>query len=79
MNTPEGNTITNGGTYHFPATGHDPDDPPSHGLSGRPRNGKKRSFRAGTFNKTLGIIGIGKIGSIVADRAKGLRMNVIAF
>ncbi|MGE0232728.1 MAG: phosphoglycerate dehydrogenase [Flavobacteriaceae bacterium] len=29
--------------------------------------------------KTLGIIGCGNIGSIVADRAQGLRMKVIAF
>ena len=29
--------------------------------------------------KTLGILGLGNIGRIVADRAKGLRMNVIAF
>jgi len=29
--------------------------------------------------KTLGLIGAGNIGSIVADRAKGLKMNVIAF
>ncbi|HEY2530977.1 MAG TPA: phosphoglycerate dehydrogenase [Xanthobacteraceae bacterium] len=31
------------------------------------------------FNKTLGIIGCGNIGSIVADRAIGLKMKVIAF
>ena len=31
------------------------------------------------FNKTLGIIGCGNIGSIVADRARGLKMKVIAF
>ena len=30
-------------------------------------------------NKTLGIVGCGNIGSIVADRALGLRMKVIAF
>jgi D-3-phosphoglycerate dehydrogenase len=30
-------------------------------------------------DKTLGIIGIGNVGSIVADRARGLRMKVIAF
>ena len=30
-------------------------------------------------SKTLGIIGCGNIGSIVADRARGLRMRVIAF
>ncbi|HXX04658.1 MAG TPA: phosphoglycerate dehydrogenase [Xanthobacteraceae bacterium] len=31
------------------------------------------------FGKTLGIIGCGNIGSIVADRALGLRMKVIAY
>src|SRR5690606_21023944 len=29
-------------------------------------------------NKTLGIIGLGRVGSVVADRAIGLKMNVIA-
>ncbi|RJP17446.1 MAG: phosphoglycerate dehydrogenase [Candidatus Abyssobacteria bacterium SURF_5] len=31
------------------------------------------------FNKTLGIIGVGTIGSIVAERASGLKMKVIAY
>src|SRR5246127_5652221 len=31
------------------------------------------------FNKTLGIIGLGNIGRIVADRAIGLKMKVIGF
>jgi len=31
------------------------------------------------FGKTLGVIGCGNIGSIVADRATGLRMKVVAF
>src|SRR5205814_194081 len=31
------------------------------------------------FSKTLGVIGCGNIGSIVADRAVGLRMKVIAY
>ncbi|MBI5114857.1 phosphoglycerate dehydrogenase [Candidatus Poribacteria bacterium] len=31
------------------------------------------------FNKTLGIIGIGNIGGIVAERAAGLKMRVIAY
>jgi D-3-phosphoglycerate dehydrogenase len=31
------------------------------------------------FNKTLGIIGLGNIGRIVADRALGLKMKVIGF
>ncbi len=30
------------------------------------------------YSKTLGIIGIGNIGSLVAERAQGLKMNVIA-
>lgn len=29
------------------------------------------------FDKTLGVIGFGKVGSIVADRARGLKMRVI--
>lgn len=31
------------------------------------------------YNKILGIIGFGKIGSIVADRARGLKMQVIIY
>src|SRR5207344_1460901 len=31
------------------------------------------------FGKTLGVIGCGNIGSIVADRALGLKMKVVAF
>ena len=29
--------------------------------------------------KTLGVVGLGRIGRLVAERAKGLRMNVIAY
>ncbi len=38
---------------------------------------KKKLQGREIFNKTLGIIGYGKIGSIVADLASGLKMNVI--
>ncbi|MDM8537743.1 phosphoglycerate dehydrogenase [Desulfobacterales bacterium HSG17] len=38
---------------------------------------KKKLQGREIFNKTLGVIGFGKIGSIVADRARGLKMNVI--
>src|SRR6478672_9791783 len=31
------------------------------------------------FGKTLGVIGCGNIGSIVADRALGMKMKVVAF
>jgi D-3-phosphoglycerate dehydrogenase len=40
---------------------------------------KKKLQGREVFNKTLGIIGFGKIGSIVADRAKGLRMKVVVY
>ena len=40
---------------------------------------KKKFMGREVTGKTLGIVGIGRIGSIVADRAKGLHMNVIAF
>ena len=40
---------------------------------------KNRFLGVELLNKTLGVIGCGNIGSIVADRAIGLRMRVIAF
>ena len=40
---------------------------------------KKKLQGREIFNKVLGVIGFGKIGSIVADRARGLKMNVIIF
>ena len=38
---------------------------------------KKKLQGREVFNKVLGVIGFGKIGSIVADRARGLKMQVI--
>jgi D-3-phosphoglycerate dehydrogenase len=40
---------------------------------------KKKLQGREVFNKTLGVIGFGKIGSIVADLAKGLRMRVVVY
>ena len=40
---------------------------------------KSAFMGAEVFGKTLGIIGCGNIGAIVADRAIGLKMRVIAF
>ncbi len=40
---------------------------------------KSKFMGVEVFNKTLGLIGCGNIGSIVAERAQGLRMKVIAF
>ncbi|MEM7569599.1 MAG: phosphoglycerate dehydrogenase [Pseudomonadota bacterium] len=40
---------------------------------------KSRFMGVELFNKTLGLIGCGNIGSIVATRAQGLQMKVIAY
>ncbi|WP_431268156.1 phosphoglycerate dehydrogenase [Dankookia sp. P2] len=40
---------------------------------------KNRFMGVELFGKTLGLIGCGNIGSIVADRAVGLHMKVVAF
>jgi D-3-phosphoglycerate dehydrogenase len=40
---------------------------------------KKKFMGVELFNKTLGVIGCGNIGAIVASRALGLKMHVIAY
>ncbi|NOY69812.1 MAG: phosphoglycerate dehydrogenase [Deltaproteobacteria bacterium] len=40
---------------------------------------KKKLQGREIMNKTLGLIGFGKIGSVVADRARGLKMRVIIY
>ncbi|HEY1706997.1 MAG TPA: phosphoglycerate dehydrogenase [Rhizomicrobium sp.] len=40
---------------------------------------KNRFMGVELYGKTLGLIGAGNIGSIVADRARGLKMKVIAY
>ncbi|MCV2867415.1 phosphoglycerate dehydrogenase [Defluviimonas sp. WL0002] len=40
---------------------------------------KNRFMGVELFNKTLGVIGAGNIGSIVCDRALGLHMKVVAY
>ncbi|HZC16256.1 MAG TPA: NAD(P)-dependent oxidoreductase, partial [Caulobacteraceae bacterium] len=40
---------------------------------------KNRFMGVELFAKTLGLIGAGNIGSIVADRANGLKMKVVAY
>jgi len=79
MNTPFGNAITTAEhaiAMLFAAARQIPS------ASARTQNGEwpKSDFK-GTelFNKTLGLIGCGNIGSLVAERALGLKMKVIAF
>ena len=79
MNTPEGNTITTAEhtiSMMLALARRIPQ------ASASVKSGKwERKGFMGTevFNKALGIIGMGRIGGIVADRAHGLRMNVISY
>jgi D-3-phosphoglycerate dehydrogenase len=40
---------------------------------------KKKFMGVELYNKTMGLIGIGVIGTVVADRARGLKMKVIGY
>ncbi len=40
---------------------------------------KKKFMGVELYNKVLGLVGIGVIGTIVADRARGLKMKVIGY
>jgi D-3-phosphoglycerate dehydrogenase len=40
---------------------------------------KKKFMGVELYNKTLGLVGIGVIGTIVADRARGLKMKAIGY
>lgn len=79
MNTPEGNTITTAEhtiALMMALSRNIPQATSS--LKGGKWEKKKLQGRE-LYNKTLGLIGAGKIGRIVADRAKGMKMKVIVF
>ena len=79
MNTPTGNTITTGEHAIALMLALARKIPQA---TASMKSGKwvKNKFMGTEFcNKTLGIIGIGRVGTIVADRALGLKMNVIAY
>ncbi|UCG13092.1 MAG: phosphoglycerate dehydrogenase [Deltaproteobacteria bacterium] len=40
---------------------------------------KKKFVGTELYNQTLGIIGVGRIGSIMANRAQGMKMRVLAY
>ena len=54
--------------------------PQAHACAHRRHAGSARSSRASScIDKTLGILGFGRIGQLVAQRAQGFGMRVIAF
>src|SRR4030042_718680 len=79
MNTPEGNTITTA-EHTISLLLSLARRIPQATASLKDQKWEKKKFQGKEiFNKTLGIIGLVKIGSIVADRAKGLKMQVITY
>ena len=79
MNTPGGNTITTG-EHALSLMMALARNIPQAAQSMREGKWEKKKFQ-GTelFNKTLGIIGMGRIGTVVAERALGLKMRVLAY
>src|SRR4030042_295036 len=79
MNTPGGNTITTG-EHALSLMMALARNIPQAAQSMRDGKWEKKKFQ-GTelFNKTLGVIGLGRIGSVVAERGAGLRMRVLGY
>ncbi len=79
MNTPEGNVITTA-EHTIAMLLAVSRNIPQASASLKAGKWEKKRFRGKeVFNKVLGIIGVGRIGRIVADRAKALRMHVIGY
>jgi D-3-phosphoglycerate dehydrogenase len=79
MNTPGGNTVTTA-EHTLSMMMALARNIPQADASMKEAKWEKKKFQ-GTeiFNKTLGVIGLGKIGSVVSDRAIGLGMKIIAY
>jgi D-3-phosphoglycerate dehydrogenase len=79
MNTPEGNTITTA-EHTMAMMMAISRNIPQATTSLKSGKWEKKAFKGRElFNKTLGLIGAGHIGRIVADRARGMKMKVIVF
>ena len=79
MNTPEGNTITTAEHTLAMMMALSRNIPQGTASLKAGKWEKKNLKGQELFNKTLGIIGAGHIGRIVADRAKGMKMKVIVY
>ncbi len=79
MNTPLGNTITTAEHTLAMLFALARKIPLADRLMKEEKWEKKKLEGVELFNKTLGIIGLGNIGSVVAERAIGLKMNLIAY
>jgi len=79
MNTPGGNTVTTAEHAISMMCALARQIPQADATMKEGRWEKKLYMGVELLNKTLGIVGVGNIGSIVADRAQGLKMQVIAY
>ena len=79
MNTPFGNTVSTAEHAVAMMMALARLIPQAHASTHAGKWEKNKFMGVEVTGKTLGVVGCGKIGSVVADRAKGLRMNVIAY
>jgi D-3-phosphoglycerate dehydrogenase / 2-oxoglutarate reductase len=79
MNTPFGNSITTAEHAITLMLALARQIPQADASTQAGRWEKNRFMGVEITNKTLGVIGCGNIGSIVVDRAHGLRMKVVAY
>ncbi|HEY1961380.1 MAG TPA: phosphoglycerate dehydrogenase [Rhizomicrobium sp.] len=79
MNTPFGNSITTAEHAIALMMALARELPSANASTHAGKWEKNRFLGSELYGKILGLIGAGNIGSIVADRAKGLKMKVIAY
>jgi len=79
MNTPFGNSITTGEHAISLMMALARQIPQANASTHAGKWEKSKFMGVELFNKTLGVIGCGNIGSIVATRALGLKMRVVAY
>ena len=79
MNTPEGNTITTAEHAIALLMSLTRNVPQATESLKAGRWDKKKLKGREVYGKTLGLVGLGHIGRIVADRAQGLKMKVIVY
>jgi len=79
MNTPGGNTVTTAEHAIALLVSLARHIPQATASMKEGKWDKKRYVGTELYNRTLGLLGLGNIGRIVAERARGLGMKVVAF
>ena len=79
MNTPFGNTVSTGEHAVAMMMALARHIPQAHASTHAGKWEKKKFEGVELTGKTLGVIGCGNIGAVVADRGAGLRMDVVVF